>query len=352
MMFQTKQALRAQILVLLLVAVVLAGCGAGGAATVPSASPSTATPSLVASASAAPSLAPAPSASAAASPEGTASAAASAAPAGSAAPNAASEPYGAAQTILDYYTAINAQQYDAAYALWARAGAASDQTLEQFRAGFGSTVQSAVQLGQLPASAGATVTVPVTVLAVSNDPSASNGQRVEEFAGTYTLERTGAAAAWKIGSAQIAAVQRPTLPPAERADAATLLTAYYDAINRGDYAQAYSYWNNGERGSDQSLTDFAAGFAGTRAVTFAAGTADAGGAAGSIYSTVPVVIVASQTDGTAATYCGTYTLRRLNVPPFDQLGWRIEGAQIGTTAAVTLGSAEANALLAGGCATK
>ena len=47
------------------------------------------------------------------------------------------------------------------------------------------------------------------------------------------------------------------------------------------------------------------------------------GAMGSSYATVPTVNVTPQADGSVQVLCGTYTLRHVNVPPIDQLGWRI-----------------------------
>jgi hypothetical protein len=58
------------------------------------------------------------------------------------------------------------------------------------------------------------------------------------------------------------------------------------------------------------------------------------------------MIVAKQSDQTVRAFCGTYTLRRANVPPFDQFGWRIYTASIKATASVEPGSNAAKAQLA------
>lgn len=122
---QGAQALKGAILAL---ALLLAGCaGPGGpsaTATAPTAAVSAPT---VASATAVPaptSAPPAASATAVPAPAPTA-ASATAAPAGDA--------DAAVQAVIDYYQAINQQQYDAAYMLWANNGAASGQTLDQFK---------------------------------------------------------------------------------------------------------------------------------------------------------------------------------------------------------------------------
>ncbi len=57
---------------------------------------------------------------------------------------------------------------------------------------------------------------------------------------------------------------------------------------------------------------------------------DAG--AGNLYAEVPVTIGAMQSDGSAKTFSGSYTLHRSNLPPFDQLGWRIARANVAATA--------------------
>jgi hypothetical protein len=57
------------------------------------------------------------------------------------------------------------------------------------------------------------------------------------------------------------------------------------------------------------------------------GAAQIEGAAGSMEATVPVIEAYNDADsflkGYSYVYCGTYTLRRSDVPPFDQFGWQI-----------------------------
>src|SRR5262245_4349722 len=67
------------------------------------------------------------------------------------------------------------------------------------------------------------------------------------------------------------AAQQATPPPllpattpdefTTRTDPASLIGAYYNAISRGDYARAYSYWESAP--GNQTETQFAAGFADT-----------------------------------------------------------------------------------------
>ena len=57
------------------------------------------------------------------------------------------------------------------------------------------------------------------------------------------------------------------------------------------------------------------------------GEAQIDGGAGTMEATVPVVEAYSDADGFLRGYsyvfCGTYTLRSSDVPPFDQFGWQI-----------------------------
>src|SRR4051794_452498 len=61
---------------------------------------------------------------------------------------APSSPEAAIQVIRNYYNAINNGEYEQAYNYWDRNGAASNQTLEEFREGFAETEHVEVQTGQ------------------------------------------------------------------------------------------------------------------------------------------------------------------------------------------------------------
>jgi hypothetical protein len=98
-------------------------------------------------------------------------------------------------------------------------------------------------------------------------------------------------------------------------DPVALINAYYNAINRHEYARAYSYWENpgAPNGVTANFGDFTSGYANTVAVNVTTGdvTSDAG--AGNIFYQVPVVIVARQTDGSIQRFYGCYLLHRVNV---------------------------------------
>jgi hypothetical protein len=251
------------------------------------------------------------------------------------------------QTVLDYYDAINRRAYDRAYHLWAQGGAASNQTFDQFKAGFANTIQVSIQFGMAsPSSIG--VTVPITVVAIVNAPNnPPEDQLVQRFGGTYTVEHN--AAGWQLASANITATNGDAPLPADTGDPLTLLQSYYAAIDGRDFPRAYTYWSDNGAASQQTFMQFSQGFATTNHVAIELGQPQSNGAAGSIYAEVPIVIVATQQDGSQQAFCGTYTLRRLNVPPFDRLGWRIERADIASHANVQPGSDQAKSLLTASC---
>ncbi|MEU7783132.1 hypothetical protein [Amycolatopsis sp. NPDC049159] len=95
-------------------------------------------------------------------------------------------------------------------------------------------------------------------------------------------------------------VQPPvSLPPRENPGAAATVIAYYDAINRRDFATAWSLGGSRIAGGG-GYTKYAGGFATTAWDTLT--VTDIRG------STVHVVLSAAQTDGTTRTFSGTYTV--------------------------------------------
>lgn len=256
------------------------------------------------------------------------------------------------QALLDYHGAINRQQYEEAYLCWLGNGAASNQTLEQFASGFSDTVDTTVLLDkavQQGAGEGRAVIVPVRLMSVVNDETAPNPERqlVRRFEGTYTLQSTPDG--WRIASADVREVAHGAEAPQDLWDPATLLDSYLAAINVGEYERAYTLWKDLGQASGQTYAEFAIGYAATEQVSAELGEPRQDAGAGNVYAEVPVVLFARQTDGTTATYCGTYTVHRANVPPFDQFGWRILGADISLMDDVQPGSAETESLLQLGC---
>ncbi|BDU17638.1 hypothetical protein [Lysobacter auxotrophicus] len=113
----------------------------------------------------------------------------------------------AVAVIRDYYAAINRRDFAQAYALWSDGGRSSNQTPEQFAAGFADTTGVSVEImapGRVDAAAGSRyVEVPVALTATHADG------RQQRFVGAYTLRRAvvdGASAeqrAWRIGTADL-----------------------------------------------------------------------------------------------------------------------------------------------------
>lgn len=126
-------------------------------------------------------------------------------------PDAVSAATDAADVIRRYYAAINAGDFQRAYALWGSEGAASGQTFEAFAAGFAETARVEVEIGEPgrvePAAGSRYVAVPVVVRAKTE------GGAAERFEGTYTLRRAvvpGASAAerrWHLYAADIVRVR-------------------------------------------------------------------------------------------------------------------------------------------------
>jgi hypothetical protein len=254
---------------------------------------------------------------------------------------------GAVQVVLDYYFAIAQKQYDQAYGQWAQNGAASGQTRSEFEQGYANTARLSVLLDQATFSGGI-VTVPITILSVLNQSDQT--QQPQHFTGTYTLHQE--ASSWRIASANIAEGYAVADPPASTNDALLVMQAYYQAIDAGNYPRAYTYWESNGTASQQSYSVFVQGFAGTDSVKLVTGQTRTDAAAGSVYTDVPVVVLGQQRDERRQSFCGTYRLRRANLPPFDTFGWRINSASILKLEHAELDSDTIQRLLAGQCAAR
>jgi hypothetical protein len=125
--------------------------------------------------------------------------------------------------------------------------------------------------------------------------------------------------------------------------------SYLDAINRRQYARAYTYWSDLGAATGQTYPQFHQGFLTTENVTYRLGEPREGGAAGSSYTDVTALMVAVHTDRSTLTFCGRYTMRRANVPPFEQFGWRIYSGTAEQIANIPIDGAEAAQLLTGDC---
>ncbi|NBU64479.1 MAG: hypothetical protein EBS29_08275 [Chloroflexia bacterium] len=243
-------------------------------------------------------------------------------------------PLAAVQTVVDYYTAIDAQQYPAAYKLWDN----PSQTLAQITAVFTGTVESRVRIAE-PTIAMDIVTLPVTITAVVNQ--ANGDQKVQYFAGTYTVKNN------LITDATLTTVAAPA--SGDDNDPAQLVTNYYTAISARKFGMAYTLWSHNGSDSQLPYAGFVQSLAPLQGAVVTTGTVQQEGAAGSTYATVPTVSVTTQADGTAQVLCGTYTLRHVNVQPFDQLGWRITQVAMNPIVGAQSDAPTIQKLLASGC---
>ncbi|MFO1105163.1 MAG: hypothetical protein U1E34_03605 [Amaricoccus sp.] len=103
----------------------------------------------------------------------------------------------------------------------------------------------------------------------------------------------------------------------DRSDPVALIRSYYNAIDRQEYARAYSYF------SEDMAPDYAGyvkGYAETAHVALTVGAPVSEGAAGSIYTTVPIALEATDLEGKRTVYAGCITARQvqpsIQEPPF------------------------------------
>ena len=117
----------------------------------------------------------------------------------------------------------------------------------------------------------------------------------------------------------------------DRSTAEEVVRSFYNAINRREYARAYSYWEAGVSTSQLPPFDqFQRGYANTQSVELTLGQVTGGVGAGQLYYSVPVTLTA-HTSGGQQTFAGCYTLHLARpelqaVPPFHPLA--IQSAHI------------------------
>ncbi|WP_026622356.1 hypothetical protein M728_003303 [Ensifer sp. WSM1721] len=114
----------------------------------------------------------------------------------------------------------------------------------------------------------------------------------------------------------------------DRSDGAALVRSLYNAISRKEYARAYGYFGASKPVGEYKA--FADGYANTESVELKIGKVTTEGAAGSIYSAVPVAIKSLERQGKTRFFSGCYVARIINpslqVPPFTP--YQIETARL------------------------
>jgi hypothetical protein len=102
--------------------------------------------------------------------------------------------------------------------------------------------------------------------------------------------------------------ERPYLD--NRSDAASLVKSLYNAINRKEYARAWSYY--GDEKPSATLESFTDGYKDTKSIDLRIGEITSQGAAGSTFFNVPVAIEATAADDRSKVFAGCYTARLAN----------------------------------------
>ena len=106
----------------------------------------------------------------------------------------------------------------------------------------------------------------------------------------------------------------------ERSTPEAVISSYYNAINRAEYARAYSYFGQDDAPKYDSW-EF--GYSDTSHVEVSFGQSAQEGAAGSMYWTLPVKLDVTATEGQHSYFAGCYTLRlaqpAIQAPPFEPL---------------------------------
>lgn len=225
----------------------------------------------------------------------------------------------AVNLLSSYINAINRREFARAYAYWEDA----PQSFADFSAGFADTLH--VDLILVPpvgyeGAAGSQYTrIPTLLLATHSDG------REERFRGEYVARRTnpdmvGHPTDWAIYEATMKKVKGATLnpwlsdtPPAPpppydvRSDGVSLLASYYNAINRGEYDRALSYWQT----PPQPLAEFSAGFAHTLWVTLVLiPPQEETAVAGKLRAHIPTFLLALHDDGSRHYYTGCFVSER------------------------------------------
>lgn len=100
-----------------------------------------------------------------------------------------------------------------------------------------------------------------------------------------------------------------------------VLQSLYNAVNRHEYARAYSYWQK----APSTFAQFQQGYATTQSVQLTTGNVSSDAGASNYYYQVPVALKAQTTTGATQTFVGCYTLHLASpaaqaTPPFQPLG--------------------------------
>jgi|GEM_PF-579122 len=273
---------------------------------------------------------------------------------------------GPVEVLQSFFNALNLKQYVRAYSYWiGPAGSpGGPPPFNQFQAGYSKTESVQLFTGQVLGDVGAGqlyYSVPVVLIAQVT------GGAVQTFSGCYILhlsrpEIQDAPPFNPLGIESAAVVARPNgsniqkllasacagspggqpVPPTPTYDPAyigpdryldnrsgpvELLRSLFNAINSKQYDRAFSYWSSpaGSPGGPPPYAQFKQGYQDTASVQLKTGTVAPGAAAGNLYYSVPVTLIAKTTANATQTFVGCYVLHLAQpniqgAPPFQALG--------------------------------
>jgi heat shock protein HslJ len=273
--------------------------------------------------------------------------------------------------IESYFNAVNRKEYLRAYSYW-RDPTAAGGSFTKFEAGYQDTASVALTLGTIGGDVGAGqifYSVPALLKVVKTDGKTAT------YTACYVLHLSQPAIqepsfiplSMERGQAKLVqdasdptgllagACSGPDFPAGQpispapvtnladisqnnyldnRSDPVSVISSLFNAVNRKEYARAYSYWEAQAAGGNVPAYDtFKQGYAETASVQLFSGqvTSDAG--AGQLNYTLPVVLTAQTTGGATQTFAGCYRLHLSNpgiqaMPPFRPLAIRSANVKV------------------------
>lgn len=96
----------------------------------------------------------------------------------------------------------------------------------------------------------------------------------------------------------------------DRSSVSAIVRSLYNAVNRKEYARAWSYYGDQKPAAD--LQRYADGYKDTASIKLLFGQAESEGAAGSVFYSLPISIEAASADGATKVFAGCYTARLAN----------------------------------------
>jgi hypothetical protein len=269
---------------------------------------------------------------------------------------------GPRQMMIFYYDAINSGNYALAYQQWVN----PPQTYAQFVAGYADTVSVNMYFGGFQAAGPGRLDGRMPSILVGTH---SDGSQVA-YSGCYDLRYNGGGTGisqWSVlGGSFTPMAFIPAYgarddggigdllggincldrynPDGSYQFAQGMLIDYFDAINRGKFQQAYSYWANPQ----QNFQDFANGWMTTVETVAFYGNYQASGSLNTAEGgRVPVMLMGYHTDGSLVAYQGCIGVN-YNIAATPH--WRIWNAYLSPVAfAATPTAAQVTAALSASC---